>query len=289
MQTNKIFLTAVIILLSIVNSHAQQVNAREKVVTNKWSLLAGTGNHTNHFLTNQEYQGGTTFGAEVEFGSFYKKSENVSWDFSLLALASPYSKVSPEMAPSNPAGTSRMSIYHAIAEYGSYYNWNPAKGLYIKAGGTFEFLFGPNSTHPNSINNSMTFDVQAQFKAAAGIKYGINFSKVGLYVFGDVTVPFLGMMRVDSQYQDSLKDNNILPGNINHFVLSSFHNMQGFNSEIGVEVVFRKITVSIASERNNRWWNEYDVQNYRKYDLFKLGFSVDLVSRSRLNSTNRYF
>lgn len=283
-------LSASICLLHATHTEKNETSDKEKVVTNRWSIVTGEVIYANHYFTNQEYKG-ILLGVKGEHGAFYKKSDRLSWNMDLSFQMAPYSDVMAELSPSNPAGTTHVSFYNLLAEYGTFYNWSPSSNLHIKAGGTFEINGGVNLSKPNSINNILDLDFQPQFKVAAGVRYGWDFRKIGVHVYGDVAVPFMGFMLVSSQYQGNIGmiPSEILPSSIDHLVFSSFHNLSGYNMELGVDLIFKNCSLFISNEIWNRWWNAYGIQNYRKYNLTKIGFSVDLVSRSRLNSKNRYF
>lgn len=278
----------IIVLSNILTAKAEDASTKEKVVTNKWSLVFGDVTFTNHYLTNHEYTG-IAMGVKGEHGAFYKKSENLSWDFDLTLLCAPYSDAVPEMALSNPAGTSYIGMYNIMTEYGTHYNWNPKDRLYLKAGASFDVLFGFYIGKPNSINNAVSVDLQTQLKASAGIKYGWNLKKSSFNLFGDLSFPFLGLMMVDSRYQGAMHDNNVFSTVDKHMLLSSLHNLHGYDMELGVELVFKKTALTISYEEFNRWWSSYELQNTRMYGMFKIGLSVDLISRSRIGSKNRYF
>ena len=76
-------------MLLTFSAFAENDLQREKIVTTKWSLISGTGKVVNHYLSNQEYKG-QLMGLGMEFGSFYKRSENLSWDLDLSYIMSPY-------------------------------------------------------------------------------------------------------------------------------------------------------------------------------------------------------
>lgn len=287
----KICLSALFVIMCTISANAEDTEAKEKVVTTRLSLVTGDNQIANHYISNQEYTG-KMIGLNAEFGAFYKRSENLSWSLDLLALSAPYSEMFSGMAPANPAGTTFYSMKEGEADYSTYYNWNPVKNLHIKAGGTLGLCFAFASGKPNAINNSLSVDFQMQLKASAGIKYGWNFKKSGLFIHADFEVPFMGTMIGGSLYQDpiqSIGSGAILSPTKPMFHFSSFHNYKGFNSEIGVDLVLKKVTLFFEVERYNRWWHTYDVQNYRKYSMRKIGLCVDLVSRSRFKSNNRYF
>lgn len=278
-------------MLLTFSAFAENDLQREKIVTTKWSLISGTGKVVNHYLSNQEYKG-QLMGLGMEFGSFYKRSENLSWDLDLSYIMSPYIPIAEEMSMANPARTA-YNVLHAIrADYGTYYNWNPIENFYIKAGGRFDLLAGVNYGRPNQINNLFDIDFQTQIKAAAGIRYGWELKRIGIYIQGDLAIPFIGGALGSGQYEsstDSLIKGEILPGTMNIYRFTSFHNLTGFDTELELDFVFGNTTLFLSVKYDNRWWNITGVQNYRLYSLSKIGLMVDLVARNRKNSNNRYF
>ena len=264
---------------------AQQTEPAEKIVTSKWSLLIGSASIADHYFTNQEYSG-PMMGLSVEFGSFYKKNKNLSWelDMTYIGLGS----------PSNPAGTGTLKVYDGAIEYKTSYNWNPVKNLHLRAGGSFDLNLGANFD-PNGINNVLELLFQPQIKAVAGIRYGWNFKKMNLNLYADLGLPVMGFATVGSKYEGNFVIiNNFLPQgmlkpSISHLHFTSFHNLQGYNLDLGLDLEFKHLTFSMSIDTNNKWWNAYDSQAYKNYTFLNLGFSVDLVSRSRLTSNNRYF
>ena len=264
---------------------AQQTESTEKIVTSKLSLLIGSASIADHYFTNQEYSG-PMMGLSVEFGSFYKKNKNLSWelDMTYIGLGS----------PSNPAGTGTLKVYDGAIEYKTSYNWNPVKNLYLRAGGSFDLNLGANFD-PKGIYNVLQLLFQPQIKAVAGIRYGWNFKKMNLNLYADLGLPVMGFATVGSKYEGNfVMINNFLPQGmlkpaISHLHFTSFHNLQGYNLDLGLDLEFKHLTFSMSVDTNNKWWNAYDSQAYKNYTFFNLGFSVDLVSRSRLTSNNRYF
>ena len=278
-------------MLLTFSAFAENDLQREKIVTTKWSLISGTGKVVNHYLSNQEYKG-QLMGLGMEFGSFYKRSENLSWDLDLSYIMSPYILIAEEMSMANPARTAYNVLYAIRADYGTYYNWNPIENFYIKAGGRFDLLAGVNYGRPNQINNLFDIDFQTQIKAAAGIRYGWELKRIGIYIQGDLAIPFIGGALGSGQYEsstDSLIKGEILPGTMNIYRFTSFHNLTGFDTELELDFVFGNTTLFLSVKYDNRWWNITGVQNYRLYSLSKIGLMVDLVARNRKNSNNRYF
>ena len=282
---------AILILLFASNTYAANNTRKEKIVTSEWSVVMGNAKVANHYLSDQEHSG-HVLGLSMEFGSFYKKSQNLSWDLDVTYFLSPYSGILGGLALSNPANTSFMSLNSFQTDYGTYYNWNPAKNLYFKVGGSFDLLAGVNIGKPNHVNNIFDVDFQTQLKAAAGVRYGWNFKKFGLFLQADVAVPFVGMTLSSGPYESMMHgifQSQILPGNTSPLFFTSFHNLKGFNLDVQLDLVFRNTTLFFAKEINNRCWDIRGIQNYRMYNLTKVGLMVDLVARRRLNSNNRYF
>jgi hypothetical protein len=264
---------------------------REKVVTAAASLYSGNAVIIDHYLSDQEYTG-PVLGGTLEFGAMYKRSETLSWDLDLTYLGRGYSQSTLIQNISNPAGTSAYKINRFNADYGTYYNWNPAKNLYIKAGGNLDILFGMLYGVPDHVNNKVSTDFQTQIKAGAGIKYGWNFKKCGLALQANVEVPFIGFALSGTRFSssvDSIIGAGILGGSANPFCFTSLHNLTGYNADIEAELIIRKTTIFLAYESNLRTWNIHDVQNVRKFNMTRIGLRVDLATFSRLNSTNRFF
>ncbi len=283
----KKILPIIMILALTSNAFAQQTESPEKIVTSKLSMLIGSATVADHYFSNQEYSSTATLGFSMEFGSFYKKNDNLSWKLDMQFIGAGKS-------PQNPAGSGSLNVYDGDIEYSTSYNWNPVKNLCLRAGGAFS-LNGGAFTDPNGINNVFQFLVQPQIKAVAGIKYGWNLKKMNLHLFADFGLPVMGFATVGSKYEGSfVLLNGVLPWGflkptINHMKFTSFHNLQGYNLDLGLDLEFTKCSLTMSVETNNTWWQAYDVIAYKKYAMFKLGISVDLVSRSRILTNNRYF
>lgn len=286
----KILFLSFILVFSL-NAFAQHSDAEEKIITSKVSFLIGSANVANHYFSNQLYSNGVLMGAAVDFGSFYRKNKNLSWSLDLSYAGVDGKSVK---APTNPLGTSTLGIKDIEVEYGTAYNWNPVKNLYLKAGGTFNINAGVFNA-PKGINNVLDLLFQPQFKAAGAIMYGWSFKKMRLNLFADLEVPFMGVALVGSKYEGTkeiatnMLSSGINKSNLNHFVFTSFHNLQGYDLNIGVDLEFKYFSLMASVDTRNKWWHAYNVQCYKKYTFFNLGFAVDLVSRPRTITNNRYF
>lgn len=262
-----------------------------KPVANKWTYLTGVAEFTNHFLNLQEYSGSIS-GFQAEHGRFYRNSERLSWKLSLVHLRSMYRKMLDVNGLWNAAETSCISTQAYEADYAVYYNWLLFDRLQLKAGGSFniygDFMFGDS----HAINNILSLSLQTQIYAAAGARYGWDFEKFGLDLFANFSTPLLGIMMVDNRYENSMEV--VSPSEFNvreyqHFKASSLHNMKGVNSELGVDFALKNFSISLSYENRNRWWHSHGLQNYRKNSLFKIGVSVNLLSRQNHKSSDRHF
>lgn len=261
-----------------------------KPVTSKFSILTGPARFTNHFLNSQEYSG-PMMGLEMEFGRFYRNSDKVSWELTLSHMRAMHRKMWGG-GLENAAETSYISTQLYDVDYAAYYNWLLWDRLQVKVGGSFnifgDFVMGDN----NAINNILSVDLQTQFYAAAGLRYGWDFKKFGLDIYGNISMPFMGLMSVDDRYENFIQ--SAIPDDFNvkeynHLRFSSFHNLQGVNGELGVDFAFRKLSLSVAYESRNRWWTAYELQNYRKMSFFKIGLSVKLATpRKTYKASERY-
>ena len=49
------------------------------------------------------------------------------------------------------------------------------------------------------------------------------------------------------------------------------------------------LNIALSFENKSRWWNAYELQNYRKYSILKLGVSVNLFAQQNRKASNRQF
>ena len=281
---------ALLILLAT-NVYAGNDAPADKVVTVSAYYTRGKATVINHYMSDQEYKGPIS-GFGVEFASMYKRSKSLSWDLTAKYLGAGYSPGAPDSYIGNPAKTSFYAMQVYDVNYGTYYNWNPAKNLVLKAGGSFNVSGGLMNGAPDHVNNAMDLDLQTQFKASVGLKYGLYFKKFGLSLQADLAVPFVGMAVSSSTYEsslDSMVKGEILPGTIRPFCFTSFHNLQGFDTKAELDLIFRKVTIFYAFESYKRTWYLHEIHNTRNYSMSRIGLKLDLAAHNRLNSSSRYY
>lgn len=266
------------------------ISEEREPVTSKWSMLFADADYTSHYLNSQEYSG-SMVGIEAIHGRFFRKSNRLSWRLTLSHLRNMQRKMWGG-GLENAAGTSHISTQSYEADYAVYYNWLFNDRLQVRAGGSFNlyggFLFGDG----NAINNILSGDLQTQLYARAQVRYGWDFERFGLDIYANLAMPFMGMMAVDNRYEsffESLPKSDFNLKEHSHLVFSTLHNFQGVNYEIGVDFAFDRWTLSLSNESRNRWWNAYELQNYRKASIFKIGVSLDMLTHQYKKTGSRHF
>ena len=282
------FLIAVLGTFSLAAQETEWGNY--KPVTSKWSYVVGTAEYADHYLNNQQYSGDIV-GIEAIHGRFFKKSDKLSWKLTLNHLRKMNSSLFGE-GLMNAAKTSYISTQSYEVDYAVHYNWLFNNRLQLRAGGSFNLYGGFLLGDKNAVNNAITVDLQTMFNGEVEIRYGWDFEKFGLDIYGSISAPLFGFMGVDDRYESfvgSIPASEFNLKEYNHFVFSSWHNNQGVNFEMGVDFALKRISLCFGIEERERWWNAYDLQCYRVNTLVKLGVSVDLVSRPNKKTGERKF
>ena len=274
---------------SFKSASARPLSERNPVTT-KWSIIQGSATFANHYISNQEYTG-DILGLEAKHGRFFKKSDRLSWQLTLTHLRRMHRQLFGG-GLHNPAETTYISTQSYEADYGVYYNWLFNDRLQVRLGGSFNvnggFIFGDD----NFMNNKIAIDLQTQLFAGAQVRYGWDFNKFGLDIFSNIATPFMGFTGAESRFEtmlDNLPGMNFQAHEDPHFIFSALHNFQGVNFEMGVDFALRNLSLSFSCDTRNRWWNAYGIQNYRKYSLFKMGISVNMLAQQKYKSGDRHF
>lgn len=278
-------------VLSEQQETSQHCFCERKPVTSKFSFISGDAEYANHYLNSQEYTGSLT-GIEAIFGRYYRNSDRLSWKLSLTHVRNMYRENIQMGGLVNAANTSHISTQNYEVDYAVFYNWLVKDRLQLRAGGSFNVYGGFLMGDEYAINNVLSVDLQTQFYAQAQVRYGWDFKKYDLDIYANIASPVMGMMVVDERYESTME--SVLSSDFSlkehgHLKLSSMHNLQGVNFEMGVDFAFRNYTFSMAYETKNRWWNAYELQNYRKHSLIKLGVSMNLFNQQNRKISERYF
>lgn len=270
--------------------NSETITSDRMPVTTKWAFITGGGDYANHYLNTQEYSG-LLSGLEYLRIRNSQKYDNISYRLSFIHLRNMHRPMF-EGGLENPAGTSYISVQNYELDYSVFYNWHFFDALQVRAGGSMNLYGGFSKGDNNAINNMITIDVQTQVYAAMQAKYGWDYDNFGLDVYANMSFPVMGLMAVDGRYEamlESLAGSNFNAKEYNHLKFSSFHNLQGFNFELGVGFAFERHTLSMSLESRNRWWHAYEIQNYRKNCLFKLGMTFNLFTYQNAKTNNRQF
>ena len=261
----------------------------DKPLTSRWSFMAGSAQFANHYISNQEYSG-IISGIKMEFGRMYRRSNNLSWELD-LGYASASDGFMNTNLP-NPTNTNGISANVVDISYATHYNWMLGDNWMLKVGGALNIYGDINMQLENTMNNALSLQAATQLYASAGIGYKAEFDKWDLKIYYNISLPFAGVVFADTRYEDafgSMIDQSVSTPTENHFRATTFHNFQGVNSEVGLDFVTRKVTITLAYEASNRWWTATDVQNYRKVSMVKLGFGVNLFQAQFDKHSTRYF
>lgn len=260
-------------------------------LTTKISLLAGEAQFANHYLNRQEYAG-SILGYEAELGRFFRNSEALTWKLTLAHTRAIHDDFDSDSGLSNAAETSHISARSYDIDYAVYYNWLVGERLQLKAGGSLNFYGDMLLGDANAINNAVSVNGQVQLRAAVGARYGWDFKKCGLDIYCNLSTPFLGLMIADNRYEDAV--GTIVPSEFNvneynHIRFATPENLQGIDGELGVGLALKHFSISLSYEARNRWWHAYGLQNYRKNSFFKLGVTLNLLTRQHHKTSDRHF
>lgn len=260
-------------------------------VTSKWQFLSGDAAYTNHHLNLQEYKG-YLIGLEATHGRFFRKSDRLSWQLTLMHYRNMNRARVAGTGLHNPAKTATLSAQFYEADYAVHYNWLFAERLQVRLGGYLGVNAGALFCDENAVNNAGSEELHTQLYASLQLRYGWDLKKFGLDVYANAATPFVGARTADGRYMgfaEQIAGGELKNSPYKHFVFSSFHNTQGVNWEIGLDFVLNRISLTLAYGANSRWWSDYEVMNYRKNSFLKLGVSVNLVSLQRGKVSNRQF
>lgn len=295
----KKLLLSLSLIVAIITPTIGYAQNDEKVVSLTISSYSGSAQILDEYLLNQQYTG-SIHGFQVEFGAMYKNNKNLSWD--LYGRTYKADKADSELLSNvglwNPARTSGVTLDAFSAGYGTYYNWTIGKKLQLKAGGLFDLYGGLKTGYPNSVNNAANFEGQAVVKASGGIKYGWDFKKWGLDIYANMSLPVFGIFIADHKSEAAMVglvfkmmsgEGAFINKEFNHTFFGFYHNYQAIDFDMGIDFVFKPFSFGLSFIQNNKWWNANDVQNFRKYGMLSFNFGIDLVSRSKFKSSNKYF
>ena len=272
--------------------NSQKGNAVEELVgknpiTLNASVLFGSNMVANHYISSYECEG-LTVGAHIDFGRFYKRWENISWNLSYDYLTA-FEVIG---GLESVAQTAAETCTSWNLNYSSHYNWSFGNALMVKAGVGADLYGDFMKALANKTNNAISVNILAQLEASAGVSYIFRFDEWMLGLNGEVSIPFAGLAFTDSKHESgwgSLFPDGLMDSYDSHLKGTSFSNLQGFDMDLGVKFIMPRVAVNVGVASDNRWWYVNDIQNYRMSFMFKVGASFDLVSLEQKKTINRYF
>ena len=272
--------------------NGMEVNAVEEPtgkhpITFNASVLIGANTVANHYIGSHEHSG-LSYGAHIDFGRFYNRWKNVSWNLSYDYISA-FEIIG---GLENAALTSAETCTSWNLNYSSHYNWSFGNALMVKAGVGADFYADYMKALTNKTNNAISVNILAQLEASAAVSYIFRFDNWMLGFNGEVSVPFAGLAFTDSKHESgwgSLIPDGLMDSYDSHLKGTSFSNLQGLDVDLGVKFILPRVALNVGVASDNRWWYVNDIQNYRMSFMFKVGASFDLVSLKQTKTNNRYF
>ena len=291
-------LLAVSIAATVLCSTIATAQEKEKVVTGTINfLIPSLVEVLDQYLSGQLYTDESLFtGVNVKIGAFYKKHDNLSWNLYYTGYnkSNGISGLKQVASLTNPANSQNLQYSSYTVGYGTYYHWQFAKKLMIKAGGMADLYGAMKKTTPDGVNNHLNIEGHMMLKAHAAIRYGWDFKKWGLDLRAHATLPLFGVITADHPSEPALSilasnDHSVMNSAYNHIFFASYHNYMSFDYELGVDFVLKPCTLTLGFGNTSKYWNIYDIQNIRKINYMTLGVAFDIVSRDKFKSSNKNF
>lgn len=251
------------------------------------SFITGVSTVANHYMSSNEYSG-LAYGVHVDFGRFYKRAKNVSWNLSF----DNYSSADAAGGLENAAKSSYMGYSAMGLDYSSFYNWIFGKGLMVKVGGGLDISGDMITNLTHQTNNAASMNVLAQLEASAGISYTFKFEKWMLGLSGNFSTPFVGFMMTDAKHESGLGSfvsGGFVGNYFSHVKGTTFSNLQGFDFDLGIKFITKRVAINVDFVANNRSWYVNEIQNKRSDVQLRLGATFNLVSLEQTKTVHRYF
>ena len=291
----KVLLLFAVCITTSLSASAQE---KETVVTGSISLMVPADVQVlDEFISDQLYTGETVFtGLNVRLGAFYRKHDNLSWDiyYTHFGRAKWVDNLNQFKSLKNPANSQYLKFNSYTAGYGTYYHWQFGRKLMIKAGGMFDVYGALKQAVPDGVNNALNIDGQIMLKAHGAVKYGWDFKKWGLDIYGRISLPVVGLIAADHPSESSLsmilpRDYSVIYPDYRHLFLASYHNYMSLDYELGLDFVLKNATLTFGFGNSSKWWNIYDIQNIRDLGYLRFGVAFDIVPRGKFQSPNTNF
>lgn len=288
---------AAFVATAVLGSAIASAEEKEKVVTASISTSSVSVKLLDEYISSQLYTGSGVFNRlNVRFSALYRKHDNLSWD-AYFVRCHRLKKVEemyglPQLQ--DPANSQKLKYSAWSCGYGTYYHWKFGEKLMVKTGGLCDLYASYKESTPDGVNNNVNIELQVMLKAHAAIKYGWDFKKWGLDLRANMSLPVIGLITADHPSEPAMSifgtdDHSVMRPAVRHIFLGSYHNYMSLDYELGVDFVFKPLTLQLAHGSTSKWWNVYDIQNIRKINYWSLGVAFDIVSRNRFKSSNNNF
>ena len=135
-------------------------------------------------------------------------------------------------------------------------------------------------------------NVLAQLEASAGISYTFKFEKWMLGLSGNFSTPFVGFMMTDAKHESGLGSfvsGGFVGNYFSHVKGTTFSNLQGFDFDLGIKFIAKRVAINVDFVANNRSWYVNEIQNKRTDVQLRLGATFNLVSLEQTKTVHRYF
>ena len=234
---------------------------------NRFAVNVGEMSITDHYLSNQEYKG-LSLGLDINHTNYYNNTDNrISWQ---IYDHWRYGRLI------NPSYTAMIQYIGGNAGFASHYNWHPAKGLRLMAGGAID-IYGATKNQSRNVNNPFSADIQINLMASIGAQYKLTWKRWALSFEYMATTPLIGGMFVPEMGQSYYEIYLNLPSALNevaHF--TSFHNRQGIKGNLSVNFILPTVTLFMGMNHNHQWWQANNMSFYIKELSVQIGIALNL-------------
>lgn len=241
-----------------------------QVVRSWWSVGVGTVTAADTYLSNQLYKGVSIDLHARHVGRYRGADRRVEWEM--------YDswRYSPMLINASHSAAYMYGGLHI--GYGSYYTWNLVDNLVLKAGGAVD-LHGAVRYQTRNVNNIASADIEAQLMAGGGIAWHKVWRRFRLGLFYDIKIPVMGAMFVPQMGQSYYELYLSLPKGLSDVIhFASFHNRQGVNGKLGVELDFGRGTLFFSLDHDFQLWQANNILVYNNSLSGHIGFALNLVS-----------
>jgi len=256
----------VILSLLLVKLFAQQANIEKnyKLVSATENVSMSLLNFIDPYLSPLTYSG---------FGVGYKHAERKYFN-SENTKYSMQGKLNAMLGISlNPAYSAAMTYVGGAYSWGAFYHYRDLKNFHILAGATTDAQFGFKSLMRN-VNNPVNVDAALNLNFAGLVRYDFGFKKLRMRLNYELETPLMGCMFVPlggASYYEMFELWNL--NNAIHF--SSLHNKLGLKSDLSLDFLMKKSTISFGFSNQNLIYEANNLVFKQDIFSFNIGYKYD--------------